>query len=238
MSERDRPLIYGHRGASADHPENSLEAFAGARGQGADGVELDVRLTRDGSLIVHHDAWYRDRRTVWSTPAEERPPGVPLLDESLDACAGLRVNVEIKNSPGDLGGEATWSVDAADAVVELLVARRSAGSSDDVIVSSFDAATLDRVRALDEHLETGLLVFDLRADLDAARRAADRGHNALHPWDPFVDGALLDTCRSLGLALNTWTVDDDERIRSLAGLGVDGIITNVPATARRALGRT
>jgi glycerophosphoryl diester phosphodiesterase len=238
MSELGRLLIYGHRGASADHPENTLEAFAGARAQGADGVELDVRLAADGSLIVHHDAWYRDGRTLWSTRAEDRPDGVPLLDETLEACVDLRVNVEIKNLDGDLGEGVAWTTDPADAVVDLLRARRAAGRRDDVIVSSFDAATLDRVRGLDDAIETGLLVFDLRADPDAPRRASAAGHGALHPWDPFVGPELLGTCRDLGLQLNTWTVDEHDRIQDLAVLGVDGIITNVPAVARRALGRS
>jgi glycerophosphoryl diester phosphodiesterase len=245
MSELGRLLIYGHRGASADHPENTLEAFHGAREQGADGVELDVRLAADDSLIVHHDAWYRDGRTLWSTPAGDRPDGVPLLDETLDACRDLRVNVEIKNLDGDLGDGVAWSLEPADAVVALLRSRRrqgldddADGAVDDVIVSSFDERSLDRVRELAPELPTGLLVLDLNADPQALERAAGKGHSAFHPWDPFVGPELLDRCRGLGLELNTWTVDEHDRIQDLAVLGVDGIITNVPAVARRALGRS
>lgn len=237
MSGQGRLLIYGHRGASADHPENTVEAFVAAREQGADGVELDVRLAADGSLIVHHDAWYRDGRTVWSVGASDRPAGVPTLAESLDACAGMRVNVEIKNSDGDLGEGVAWSTEPADAVVELLRARAAAAAGDDVIVSSFDPASLARVRELDDALATGLLVFDLEREPEAPERAADAGHRAFHPWDPFVGPELLERCHGLGLELNTWTVDDHDRIRDLAVLGVDGIITNVPAAALRALGR-
>lgn len=237
MSGLGRLLIYGHRGASADHAENTVAAFEGARRQGADGVELDVRLAADGSLIVHHDAWYRDGRTVWDTPASERPAEVPTLSESLDACAGLRVNVEIKNLDGDLGEGVRWSLDAVHAVVELLRSRRSTGAGDDVLVSSFCERSLDLVRELEPGVPTGFLVLDLNSDARAPERAAGNGHTALHPWDPFVGPELVGRCRDLGLDVNTWTVDEHDRFQDLALLGVDGVITNVPGAAARALGR-
>jgi glycerophosphoryl diester phosphodiesterase len=239
MSGRGELLIIGHRGASADHPENTVEAFTGARQQGADWVELDVRLAADGALIVHHDAWYLDGRTVWDTPCDERPAPVPVLDEALDACAGMGVNVEIKNSPGDLGPDhVPHSPHLADLVLDLLASRSAAGREEQVLISCFDLVTLDRVRALDRNVPTGHLVFDLNASPDAPRVAADRGHDALHPWDPFVDEALVGRCHDLGLLVNTWTVDEHDRVQGLALLGVDGIVTNVPWLARQALGRT
>ncbi len=239
MSRQVELLIIGHRGASADHPENTVDAFRGAREQGADWVELDVRATVDGTLIVHHDPWYRDRRTVWSVPAADVPEGVVDLVTALDACAGMGVNVEIKNSPGDLGGEdVPRSLDVADRVAELLAAREAAGLDQPVLVSSFDLPTIDRVREVGSGIPTGYLVFDLTEDPDAVRRAADHGHDALHPWDATVTAELVAACRDLGLLLNTWTVDDPARIVELADLGVDGIVTNVPAIASAALGRT
>ncbi len=239
MSHSRRPLVYAHRGASADFPENTLEAFEGALEQGADGVELDVRLNAAGELIVHHDAWYRDGRTVWDVTLAEAPPGTCDLNAALDACAWIRVNVEIKNDPADLGGEhVTWSVDPADAVVDLLAVRQRDRLGDDVIVSSFDHATLARVLEVRPDLPTGALLGDLRADPGAVDRAADAGHGAVHPWEPFVDAAFVDRCRNLGLLINTWTVDDLDRVLALADLGVDGVITNMPEAARSALGST
>ena len=70
MSNADRPLIYAHRGASADHPENTIPAFAGAAEQGADWVELDVHLAADGALVVHHDGTYADGRDIDAWPPE------------------------------------------------------------------------------------------------------------------------------------------------------------------------
>ncbi|MFZ4516918.1 MAG: glycerophosphodiester phosphodiesterase [Microthrixaceae bacterium] len=237
MTSGSPTAVLGHRGASSDHPENTLEAFAAALEQGADGVELDVRLVEDGSLIIHHDAWYRDGRTVWSTPAGDRPDGVPLLSEVLDVCRAALVNVEIKNTPGDLGDGVEWSTAPAVAVVDELRRRAAAGAEDRILVSSFDVATLAAVKAADPSLATGQLLFDLNAWPDAPEAAAAAGHGALHPWDPFVDEELMARCRGLGLAVNTWTVDDPGRVAELAALGVDAVITNVPAAALGALGR-
>lgn len=237
MTSGPTTAVLGHRGASTDHPENTLEAFAAALSQGADGVELDVRLTADGAIIVHHDAWYRDGRMVWSTPVGERPHGVPLLAEALDTCLGAFVNVEIKNTPGDLGEGVEWSAEPALAVVGELQRRSAAGTADRVLVSSFDVATLAAVRAADPDLPTGQLVFDLAAWADAPEVAAAAGHRALHPWEPFVDAVLVERCRALGLAVNTWTVDEPSRVAELAELGVDAVITNVPAAVLPALGR-
>lgn len=231
-----RPAVIAHRGASADHAENTVEAFRGALAQGAAWVELDVRLARDGSLVVHHDPTYPDGREVFSVVAADRPGRVPDLVAALDACAGMGVNVEIKNTPGDLGdGAPAWGTEVADAVVDVLRGRMAAGVDQELLVSCFDWSTLERVRELDAGLPTAFLVFDLHADPTAPERAAAAGHRALHPWDPFVDEALVGRCHDAGLAVNTWTVDDPARITELARLGVDGIVTNVPAVAVAAL---
>lgn len=238
MTNDPTPAIWAHRGASGDHPENTREAFVGAREQGADWVELDVRLTRDGNLVVSHDAFYSDGRGVWATPVDERPADVLLLDDALAACEGMGVNVEIKNSPGDLGdasepgdGAVPHDLEVADAVIEVVTA-----SPVRVLVSSFDEPTLERVRSLRPQLETGFLVFDLNADPHLPERAAEAGDVAVHPWDPFVDEAFVERCRNLGLRINPWTVDDEARIRELTRLGVDALITNYPARTRLVLG--
>src|SRR4051812_33810066 len=82
--------VIAHRGASKAERENTLGAFRRARAMGADAVELDVRRTVDGVLVVHHDP----------LPAE-LTPHVPTLGDALDACTGMWVNVEIKNDPDE-----------------------------------------------------------------------------------------------------------------------------------------
>jgi len=239
MSNREHVLICAHRGASAAHPDNTIAAFEGARAEGADWVELDVRLSRDGALVVHHDAWYPDGRGVWETPAEARPDHVVVLDRALDACAGMGVNIEIKNTPGDLGGDdVPHDLSVCDRVVELVAARQARdGYGQQILVSSFDEESLRRVRHLRPRLATAYLAGDLHADPELPARAAAGGDVAVNPWDGFVDKAFMDRCEALGLQVNVWTVDEPERIRELAVLGVHSIITNQPANARAALGR-
>jgi glycerophosphoryl diester phosphodiesterase len=224
MTRQHRPLVYAHRGASADHVENTLAAFNGAREQGSDWVELDVHLTADGALVICHDGHYPDGRDVWSTPSADRPEVVPLLDEALEACIGMGVNIEIKVSRPD--------TEVAAAVVDAVVARRRAGSDQPICISSFDEATLALVRDADSSVDTAQLLFDLSVDPDAVDRAAAAGAVGINPWDPFVDPALVERCARLGLTVTPWTVDDRDRIVQLASFGVDGIITNTPALAR------
>ena len=233
MSTTHRPLVIAHRGASADEPENTASAFRAAAEQGADWVELDVRLAADGSLIVNHDAWYRDERTVWSTPFDQVPPDTLDLAAALAACGDMGVNIEIKNSPGDLA-DGPWSLEVVDVTVEL-IGTLDAAARDRILVSSFDMATLDRIKDVRPTLATGYLVFDLNQQLDAAAVAADHGHDAFHPWDPFVTPELLEDCRSLGLRVNSWTVNEPERWSELVSWGVDGIITDTPGRLVSAL---
>lgn len=222
-------LVLAHRGASADYPENTIAAFRGAAEQGADGVELDVRLTANGDLVVHHDPSYPDGATVWSTPLEDAPDGTVTLAAALDACAGL-VNVEIKNSPGDLGEGTPYSFDVVDAVAELVLERRRAGNPERILVSSFDEPTLTHLVANHSGIDAALLGYDLSEAAVAAAAAA--GFAAMHPWDGMVDPAAVERVLGAGMALNTWTIDDPERMAQLAGMGVSAIVTNVPLLAK------
>src|SRR5688500_4469246 len=99
--------IWAHRGASRAKPENTLEAFREAKAQGADGVELDVRRTRDGAMAVRHDATLPDGRAIHELDVPDLPGFVPLLDAVLDACDGMVVNIEIKNVPVDIDFDPT-----------------------------------------------------------------------------------------------------------------------------------
>ena len=227
-------LVYAHRGASAAEPENTVAAFRAAARMGADGVELDVRRTADGAAAVVHDATLADGRAVADVTLAEVPAEVPRLDEALDACAGLVVNVEVKNAPWDADFDADESL--AELVVRTLADR---DGRDQVIVSSFGEGAVARVRQLDPSLPTAFVTAVLTDDQvdDLVEEVAAAGHVALHPHHLTVTPHLLDRCHGAGLAVNTWTVDDPERIHALAALGVDGVVTNVPDVALRALGR-
>ena len=228
-------LVFGHRGASAHAHENSVAAFQLAAAQGADGVELDVRRTADGALIVHHDAAVTGLGPIIEHTAAElrhHQPAIATLAEAMAACEGLIVNVEIKNSPMDPDFDADDAV-AADVISWL----DDNGWADRVIVSSFNPATVDRVRQLSGGIATGQLI-DPGADAGQQLLAAhQRGHRALHPHiTSLTDSPQLASIASgLDMWVLAWTVDDPEAIRALRDAGITGAITNDPAAAVAAL---
>ena len=230
-------LVLAHRGARRDAPENTLEAFAAARRRGADGIELDVHRTADGELVVHHDAEAAGLGVLAEHPfAEVRAalPSVPTLAEVLDACVGMLVNVEIKNAPGDADHDPSCRV--SELVVELLDAR---SGTDTVLVSSFDLATIDRVRALSAELPTGFLSFGLDP-FDVLELARSQGHSAVHPdaWTLApVAAEVVARAERFAIDVNTWTVNEAETMLALATAGIDAVITDVPEVALRTLGR-
>jgi len=229
MSNRRNPLIIAHRGAAVpvSHPENTVAAFLRARSVASDWVELDVRRTADGQTAIHHDAHLPDGRLIATVERADLPAEVPDLDEALAACAGLGVNIEIKNLVIEPDYDAThW---LSQAVVDA-VARADPPIS--ALVSSFDIDAIDRVRALAPSLPTALLTFVLDDPAAVIAECAARHHRALHPFDRTVDRSLVEVAHAHGLAVNVWTVDLPDRIAALAEMGVDGICTNVPDLAR------
>ena len=216
-----------------------MAAFRTARDLGADGVELDVRLSGDGELVVHHDAKARGVGLLAEAPfaaVRASRPEIPTLAEALDACAGMLVNIEVKNLPGDA------DFDPDDRIVGVLadaLARR--GHADDVLVSSFNLDTIDRFRRVPDAAPTALLTLRGFDALRAVILAADRGHAALHPnvWGLTgpVAAAAVAKAHERGLALNVWTVNRGATVRRLGGAGVDAVVTDVPDLALAALGR-
>jgi glycerophosphoryl diester phosphodiesterase len=214
-------LVIGHRGASVAAPENTVQAFVLADAMGADGVELDVRLAPDGRLIVKHDP----------LPAEQAAlDGYAELSEVLAACGDMLVNVEIKNSADEPRH------DPSAAVVEPTIAEmRLHGSIDRWIISSFDWNTINRCRAVAPDIATAYLVMEATADV--VERTAAASHSAVHPWAQSITVDTVAACHDAGLAINTWTCNDPDRLRELAKWGVDGACTDVPDIALTALGR-
>ncbi len=228
-------LVIGHRGASHAHPENTLEAFRGAIDQGADGIELDVRRTADGALAICHDDALPDGRLLVQLDSTDLPDSMPLLAAALDVCAPLAVvNTEIKNWPDDRDFDPTERL--AEQVVSLLGARGELADGRN-LVSCFHLPTIDRVHELAPGLATAWLLGMVEDPPRLVADVASRGHVAIHPHHAFVDEALVAVAHAAGLAVNTWTCDDPDRIRWLAEIGVDAVVTNVPDVALAALGR-
>ncbi len=233
------PFIWAHRGASANAPENTLAAFAAALEAGADGIELDIQLTRDGVPVVLHDDSL-DRTTdlrgalrrqalrevcgadagSWFAPsfAGEK---IPLLKEVLDwAGRRLRLNLELKDPA------------AARPVLDLLCLYPQVA----VIVSSFNRRLLRQLRSLDADLSLAVL-SDSRLWRLALTEAVRLGAESFNPRVDLVGPRLLAACHRRGLAVVPWTVDGADRVRRMQRLGVDGLFCNDPLAARRSLQR-
>ncbi|MFZ9483431.1 MAG: glycerophosphodiester phosphodiesterase [Ilumatobacteraceae bacterium] len=218
-----------HRGASRAERENTVAAFRRASEMGAEAVELDVRRTSDGVLVVHHNPHLHDGQQVSAITfaamrSSEEGASVPTLGEALDACAGMWVNVEIKNDPSEPDFDPDDTI--ADETIAHLVAR---GSDESWLISSFREETIDRCRALAPQIATAWLCVDI--DDDTPTRLAAKGHAAVHPWVRSLTAEQVARCHAQGLQVNTWTVDDPERMAELIAWGIDGICTNVPDVA-------
>jgi glycerophosphoryl diester phosphodiesterase len=239
------PKVYGHRGASAHAIENTLSAFRRAMSDGADGVELDVQCCRSGEVVVFHDDDLarlagRPERIAdvpWSVlrdvclPRGER---IPTLLDALEACGqDALVNVEIKYE-GLLPGACSALVDG---VASDLGRSRAANR---VVVSAFSPAAVWLWRRRVPQVPCALLFerprplhrpWPLRTDFALPLL----GPRCVHPQDGLCTPRRVAAWRKRGYLVNVWTVDDPERMRELAAMGVDGIITNDPARARAAL---
>lgn len=219
-----RVAIQAHRGSpdpSQGIAENTLEAFARARQLGADGVELDVRLTADGALAVHHDAVILGVGEVAHLEVHHLPDHVPLLPAVLAVSAGLTVNIEVKNLPTESGYDPD---EAAARGVADAIAQADPGV--DTVVSSFWPPSLAAVLAVDPTLATGLLLPGWADPAASLALALDLGCRALHLHRSLVTASVVADIHAAGLAAAVWTVNDRAEIATLAALGVDTIITD------------
>jgi glycerophosphoryl diester phosphodiesterase len=228
MSANSSVQVIAHRGASKAARENTIEAFRLARTLGAGWVELDVRRTQDDRLAIHHDPYLPDGRVLCDTASDDLPADVPDLVAALDACEGMGVNIEIKNLPGELDFDPDERV--AEQVVALV---RQRNEADRILVSSFHLATIDAIRAAEPTIATAWLVE--KATFKTLDTLQAHGHRVLHPWVRKLDRPLIEECQRRGVAVNTWTCDDPDRMRELVSWGIDGICTNVPDVAVRVL---
>ena len=210
-------LVLAHRGANRLAPENTVPAMELAVQRGADGVELDVHRTADGVVVVRHDADTPSGPIGELTLAALRSafPDVPTLAEVLDVCRGSLVNVEVKDPDPR----------ATDDLVALLTHR----ANDDVVVSSFDWAVVERVRTLAPHLPTGLLSFGVPPD-EVLVTAVLGGHSAVHPdvWTLLTldIAGFVTRAHDQDVQVNVWTVNDAAQVEMLRDAGVDAVITD------------
>ena len=235
-----KTYIYAHRGASGYAPENTLEAFALAAEQGADGVELDVHLTSDGKVVVIHDSTI-DRTSNgqgailsytydellsfdfgYKFYGERRGIKLPLLEEVYELLApkGLVVNVEIK---------------AKDPAIcaECHKIAQKYGMTDKVIYSAFDHLQLaEMLRVCPDAFVAPLYSHGMVKIWDYCK---NMGASATHPYQGQIRALpeYVEECHKYGIRVHPWTVNKEEDMIFLAEQGCDGIITNYPDVAIR-----
>jgi glycerophosphoryl diester phosphodiesterase len=238
-------LVVAHRGASARVPENTLAAFEAAVADGADVVELDVRLTADGIPVVLHDPdvsattegtgfvhelSLRDVKGLDASRGDGERQEIPMLAEALEAIRGVGVNLEIKNLPGEPGFDSPREA-TLEATLDVLGDLRFGGP---VLVSSFNWLTIERARELAPGVRTGFLTIaavDPWASLVYVRA---HGHDFVLPQAPALAAAGPDFVRDArrdGVRVGTWVVDDEDDLTTLFSWGVDAVATNDPRLA-------
>src|SRR5699024_588799 len=225
--------ILAHRGASAYAPENTLEAFRLAMEQGADGIELDVQMTKDGELVVIHDETIdrvsngngavRDytleelKQFSVSNHFEQYPDvKIPTLREVLELVkpGTMEINIELKTG-------IYWYPQIEQKVLELV---KEEGMEERIIYSSFNHYSVQKIRELSPEAETAYLIGDVM--LDVADYTRNTGIKGLHPALFHVKMAdFLKEYKESGIALRVWTVNDKDQIRWLIDEGVDAVIT-------------
>lgn len=223
-----RPLVFAHRGGGALAPENTIAAFDKGLALGADGLELDVRRSRDGVVVVHHDATL-DRTTVLRGPIADRSAdelrrvGVPTLAEVLARYRDRPIIIELKlNEPG-----------FAAAAIDVI---RAADAVDRVCLGSFGSRVLRAVRALEPAVATSAAREEVRWALYRSRcrwpvsRVTYGGYQVpeLAGRTRVVSPRFIASAHGAGLAVQVWTVDTEEDARRLLGWSVDALITDRP----------
>ena len=223
-------------------PETTLDAFRKAVEMGADGIELDVQMTKDGELVVIHDetidrvsngkGWVKDytyeelkKFNFNKTHLEYTKEEIPTLEQVylLIKPTNLTINVEIKTGivfyPGIEGR-----------VLELT---ERLGMKERVIYSSFNHYTIRKIKESDPQAKTGMLyedgiidAVDYACDVVKADALHPAGYNVLYP-------GFLDKCRERNRQLHVWTINEEKDMRMLCEAGVDAMITNYPDIAKK-----
>lgn len=231
-----RTLNLAHRGFSGKFPENTMIAFEEAFLSGADGVELDVQMTRDGEVVIFHDEAL-DRMTngtgyvaemtleevrSWSVDGvlQEGLPDqrIPTLSEYLEWAHDkiFLTNIELKTKTSeDIGLEKK--------VLDLISLY---GVENRTIISSFHRNNMARVKQLSEGVQTGLLVPGCNEHI--IQLTKELGMDYIHPHALCIDEDMLETAQRYELGVNTWTVNERADLIKASHPKIHAIITDYP----------
>ena len=229
----ERPLVFAHRGGGKIGPENTIVAFDRGLEAGADGLELDVRLSSDGVAVVHHDRLL-DRTTRATGPLAARTAAelaafdVPTLRAVLERYPRRKLIVELKDASRDL----------ARAVVDEV---RRAGATEYVCLGSFSLAAMRAARAYDPRIATSAARIEVRIALYRSWIHLSPGRARYQVFQvPETSGTtrvvsprFIRLAHRAGMAVQVWTVDDPDDIRRLLEWRVDGIISDRPDVAAK-----
>ncbi|MEE8557897.1 MAG: glycerophosphodiester phosphodiesterase [Myxococcota bacterium] len=249
------PHLFGHRGASAEAPENTLPAFERAQASGVPYLEMDCHATRDGEIVILHDA--EVARTTEGTgrvegltytelsrldagyrftpdggrsyPFRGSGVGVPRLTEILERFPEARINLEVKAEDPEV----------AEQVVRII---RRFGAEARMLLAAENHETLETVRKLDPGTAIGSSREDVLAFFGAIADGSVREHKprgqALQIPQRFMGQDLItpesiEAARALGLRVHVWTINDPDEMRELLTRGVDGLMSDSPAELMR-----
>jgi len=248
-----RPRIFGHRGAAGVAPENTLLAFAKALATGANRLELDVHGTRDGTVVVFHDATL-DRTTDGTGPLQRRslselqeldagyhfcaPDGshpfrgkgvrIPTLKEFLATFPDVPLNIEIKQDEPAIEAEVFALLDWFDARERTLLAAEN-------------ASIMARIRAAAPEMITGMSTADVveflqrRGDISYQPPGAALQVPCSLGGFQIVTSEVVTSAHALGIEVHVWVINDESTMEALLDLGVDGLMTDFPALAQAVL---
>ncbi len=225
------PLIIAHRGASAEKPENTLVAFRRALALGADGLELDIHVTRDGVPVVFHDASLfrltgvhgEIASTTWRELKKLRVLGCEPIPRLVDVLGLVRsravVQIEFK---------------AGVPVAPVFSVIKSARAAKWVILASFSTALLREARRLAPAVPRMLITSGRRSCPLFVRQLAATGANGLSVDHRAVnDATWVRYFHSRGYLVWCWTVNNSRRASQLAGWGINALLTDNPALLKR-----
>jgi len=235
-----RSLNIAHRGFSGQYTENTMTAFEKAYEAGADGIELDVRLSKEGQVVIFHDGKI-DRMTqgkgavsdytledLQSYPIITHPlqksikqEVIPTLSDYLTWVKDkpLLTNIELKSIKKNYRLE----LRVAEAIQTFEL-------EDDVIISSFLANSLIRMKILTPKIKTGLLLS--KYDEEKIEMAHELGVDYIHLKAVNLNERIIKAAHDLGLGINTWTVNEVKDLEKANRLGLNGIITDFPDQLR------
>ncbi|NLI15414.1 MAG: glycerophosphodiester phosphodiesterase [candidate division Zixibacteria bacterium] len=230
------PLLVGHRGASAYKPDNTLESFRQAIAEGADMIELDVRKTADGELVLYHD-WYLNSDFGISKPA-----AIATFDELAAFCLtrGIRLTT-LDEVLGELGDKIPFNIElkASGYERETLEVISRHKTADGLILSSFFPWVILKLKSLDSSVKTGWIVgqeqvlfFNRFGGPPVEWLFGLTKAESVHLHYKIITAGLIKRFHSKGVSVQAWTVDDIETANRLIEYGIDAIITNKPGQLR------